>query len=66
MKDFLYALACALLIAYAYMSDQEPGCTTDAQCAEFCPPPADDPDCDGGPQPTMYRVRYPEIIGVRG
>lgn len=25
-------------------------CTTDTECMAFCPPPADDPDCDGGPQ----------------
>ena len=25
-------------------------CTTDTDCARHCPPPADDPDCDGGPQ----------------
>ena len=25
-------------------------CDTDADCAAFCPPPADEPDCDGGPQ----------------
>jgi hypothetical protein len=25
-------------------------CDTDTDCMRFCPPPADDPDCDGGPQ----------------
>lgn len=27
------------------------GCITDEECMAHCPPPADDPDCDGGPQP---------------
>lgn len=25
-------------------------CSTDTDCMRFCPPPADDPECDGGPQ----------------
>lgn len=25
-------------------------CSTDTECMAFCPPPADDPECDGGPQ----------------
>lgn len=25
-------------------------CTTDEDCMRHCPPPSDDPDCDGGPQ----------------
>ena len=25
-------------------------CETDTDCMRHCPPPADDPDCDGGPQ----------------
>ena len=24
-------------------------CETDTDCLAHCPPPADDPDCDGGP-----------------
>jgi hypothetical protein len=34
--------------------DDEPStptaCETDSECLLHCPPPADDPDCDGGPQ----------------
>lgn len=25
-------------------------CGTDEDCARYCPPPADEPDCDGGPE----------------
>jgi hypothetical protein len=53
----LYALA-SPMIAKAML---EPGlqdileaadawCETDSECMRHCPPPADDPDCDGGPQ----------------
>ena len=50
------ALAIAAIVAMAHSAaacdDEEPEaiCTTDADCMKHCPPPADDPDCDGGPQ----------------
>ena len=25
-------------------------CTTDTECMAYCPPPMDDPECDGGPE----------------
>lgn len=31
-------------------------CDTDTDCMRFCPPPADDPDCDGGPEPMSSIV----------
>jgi hypothetical protein len=61
-----FVLGMAFGVSLTQPEAQEPGCTTDAECSEQCPPPADDDDCDGGPEPTMYRVRYPSIIGVRG
>lgn len=30
--------------------DGEAICDTDEDCARHCPPPADEPDCDGGPE----------------
>lgn len=53
------ALLAAVAVVLAY-ADEIDGCTTDHECAAFCP--AEDQDCDGGPQPS----RYPSIIGVRG
>jgi hypothetical protein len=47
MKLLLAALL-ALTIASSPSDDSEAPCDTD--CMRFCPPPADDPDCDGGPQ----------------
>lgn len=32
------------------LDDDEALCDSDEDCMRFCPPPADDPDCDGGPQ----------------
>lgn len=29
-------------------------CHTDTECLQYCPPPADDPDCDGGPQDVSF------------
>jgi hypothetical protein len=42
----------AFAVAVAFGDYPEPGaiCGTDTECAQHCPPPADDPDCDGGPQ----------------
>lgn len=60
MKDSLYFLAfvflaltqCAKDDLYVWIFDQEAPyeCSTDEECLQFCPPPADDPDCDGGPE----------------
>ena len=53
MRQFLFWLA--MLAAYAVVGYtdqlQEPAaiCDTDADCLHYCPPPMDDPDCDGGP-----------------
>jgi hypothetical protein len=43
------ARVCAIDSAHC---DPEPPalCETDSECMLHCPPPADDPDCDGGPQ----------------
>lgn len=55
------ALAFALTaIPQDYEPQDEPtaptACDTDSDCLLHCPPPADDPDCDGGPQdPTPAR-----------
>jgi hypothetical protein len=49
----LYA-AHALMQAHDAETQQEPEqpalCDTDSDCLELCPPPADEPECDGGPQ----------------
>jgi hypothetical protein len=29
-------------------------CDTDSDCLKHCPPPADDPDCDGGPSDVSF------------
>lgn len=47
---FLAALVFSLAIDGAHYVLAESECTTDEECARHCPPPADDPDCDGGPQ----------------
>lgn len=45
--------------------EAELGCTTDTECMEQrCPPPNDDPDCDGGPQ-AAQPARTLILIGVR-
>jgi hypothetical protein len=62
------ALAGAAIALVLHFAPEIDGCNTDHQCAGFCPQPADDEECEDGPQPspTMYRVRYPSIVGVRG
>ena len=52
-----FALAAALVLSATplhawYLLDAQAGamCGTDTECAAFCPPPSDHPDCDGGPQ----------------
>lgn len=44
------ALAMASLIAPADLTHADAQCETDEECMRHCPPPNDDPDCDGGPQ----------------
>lgn len=62
-----FVLGMAFGVSLTQPDAQEPGCASDSECSEQCPPPNDDEDCDGGPEkPVMYRVRYPSIIGVRG
>lgn len=39
-------------------------CTTDEECSSFCPPPADDPACDGGPQAT-YKGKGPSWLAKK-
>lgn len=29
-------------------------CSTDTDCQLHCPPPSDDPDCDGGPADVSF------------
>jgi hypothetical protein len=49
-------LVVALYTVYAVQGaiDSEPEapatCATDSDCMQQCPPPNDDPDCDGGPE----------------
>lgn len=50
----LAGLALAFALHFATGEEAEPSaptaCETDSDCMRHCPPPADDPDCDGGPQ----------------
>ena len=55
-KLLLLLLLFALAVAYAFIlaaidvnAALHATCVTDTECARHCPPPADDPDCDGGP-----------------
>lgn len=54
--EFFWASIACMLLAYATATegtlDAEPEalCGTDTECLAHCPPPADDPECDGGPQ----------------
>lgn len=51
MKRLLAALAALILLtAWISAAPDSGACDTDSDCARFCPAPADDPDCDGGPQ----------------
>lgn len=53
-----YACTAALLedpVTVTWANTEPEGealCDTDTDCMRFCPPPADDPDCDGGPEPA--------------
>lgn len=38
-------------ILYVELEEESAGCETDTDCLAYCPPPSDDPDCDGGPEP---------------
>lgn len=45
------------LFVWWFGHEREALCDTDTDCMRFCPPPADDPDCDGGPEPVgMTRI----------
>lgn len=44
------ALLSAAPAAIMALAEDEAICTADTECMAFCPPPADDPECDGGPQ----------------
>lgn len=58
LTEFLWAaIFCVLLAAYmggctSTLIDPEPpeACLTDSDCMATCPPPADEPECDGGPE----------------
>lgn len=60
-----FVLGMAFGVSLTQPEAQEPGCTTDSECSEQCPPPNDDDDCDGGPEPTMYWVRYTAGLTLR-
>ena len=47
-----WAVSVYAAVAYITATAEEPAaiCDTDEDCMRHCPPPADDPDCDGGPQ----------------
>lgn len=46
------ALVAALAALYVNgtLPEAPAKCDTDADCMRSCPPPNDDPDCDGGPE----------------
>lgn len=59
IMEWIWAgIACVLLAAYLsgcqssvfLAGEPEAVCETDADCMLHCPPPSDDPDCDGGPE----------------
>jgi hypothetical protein len=50
----LLALLGAGLLALSPEPDYDESCGTDTECMAFCPPPADDPECDGGPQDVGF------------
>lgn len=47
----LAGIAAALILCAlgACASADSAACATDTECMEFCPPPGDEPECDGGP-----------------
>lgn len=47
---FVIICLCLMLSASAFIDAEDEGCTTDIECMAFCPPLADDSECDGGPQ----------------
>lgn len=47
---FVVICLALMLSASNLLDENEANCTTDTECMAFCPPPADDPECDGGPQ----------------
>lgn len=55
-RNLLTACVMALAVlateaAVMVLDDHEyAGCDTDSDCMAHCPPPADDDECDGGPQ----------------
>ena len=51
-RDYVFIAALAAFVALTApdIFYPEPDCMTDTECMAFCPPPADDPECDGGPQ----------------
>lgn len=50
MRALLTYLLLLALLALVPGFENDPGCITDSECQAHCPPPMDDPDCDGGPQ----------------
>lgn len=58
IRALWFTLALAAAVAWAYTA-ANPGCITDTECAELCP--INEPDCDGGPQPSRT-----VLIVVRG
>lgn len=48
MIELLIIMATMLVVPIYH--DMEQGCTTDEECMAYCPPPMDDPECDGGPE----------------
>jgi hypothetical protein len=47
MKALLVLL---ILVGCSTMDEPSAVCNTDSDCMFHCPPPADDPECDGGPE----------------
>lgn len=60
MRKLLATLAVVTLAGWAAIPPDPALCSTDTECSAHCPPPADDPDCDGGPEwlplPILYRA----------
>lgn len=49
LAAYLGAVAGASVNTLRYAYGPEAVCGTDTECMRHCPPPMDDPDCDGGP-----------------
>lgn len=69
-KDWLCVLAFGAFVAWTFpgmildaaeyeLERTAPSavCDTDTDCLAHCPPPMDDPECDGGPDGEQFEVK---------